>query len=192
MKRVIILGASGGLARHVIDELRKKDNVQLTLFLRNKRRLANAVPDSCEIIEGDVLDYEILKNSISGHDIVYVNLAGDLGRMGQNIVKAMEETGVKRVIAVSSIGIYETPLRSVLKPYRALADAFENSELDYTILRPTWFTQTDEIDYEITRKGEPEKGSVISLRSIAAFIAEMVDNPEKYVGDSLGINKPGS
>lgn len=192
MKRVIILGASGGLARYVIDELQKKDNVQLTLFLRNKRRLADSVPDNCEIIEGDVLDYEILRNSISGHDMVYINLAGDLGRMGQNIVKAMEETGVKRVIAISSIGIYETPLRPVLKPYKALADAFENSELDYTILRPTWFTHTNEIDYEITRKGEPEKGSVISLRSIAAFIAEMVDNPKNYVGESLGINKPGS
>ena len=27
-----------------------------------------------------------------------------------------------------------------------------------TILRPTWFTDGDEVDYETTRKGELEKG----------------------------------
>jgi len=39
----------------------------------------------------------------------------------------MQETGVKRIIAISSIGIYETPLRSVLIPYRKLADIIESS-----------------------------------------------------------------
>lgn len=190
MKNVIILGAGGGLAKHVTEEIQKDDNIRLTLFLRNRHRLANTNLKNCEIIEGDVMDFALLKRAISGKDIVYVNLAGDLGRMAQNIVRAMHETGVKRVIAISSIGIYETPLKPVLKPYRALADAFENSGLEYTILRPTWFTGSDEVDYEITRKGEPEKGSVISKKSIAAFIAKIVESPALYVRESLGINKP--
>lgn len=55
---------------------------------------------------------------MQGQDIVYVNLAGDLAAMGANIVAAMQAAGVRRVIAVSSIGIYKTPLREVLRPYR--------------------------------------------------------------------------
>ena len=55
--------------------------------------------------------------------------------------------GVKRIVAISSIGIYETPLRSVLAPYKKLADTIEDSGLDYTILRPDWFTNADEVDY---------------------------------------------
>ena len=102
----------------------------------------------------------------------------------------MKETGVKRIIAISSIGIYETPLRSVLVPYRKLADVIEASGLDYTILRPDWFTNANEIDYALTRKGEPESGSAISRKSIAAFVAAIIENPELHKNENLGISKP--
>jgi hypothetical protein len=39
MQNVIILGASGNIAKHVIDILVKKDDINLTLFLRDARRL---------------------------------------------------------------------------------------------------------------------------------------------------------
>jgi len=192
MKNIIIIGASGSLASYVIDELQRHKDFHLTLFLRNKDRLRNPIPPNTNVVEGDVMDYVKLKSAVKGQDIVYVNLAGDLDAMARNIVKAMNETGVKRIIAISSKGIYETLVRSVLKPYRKLADVIEASGLDYTILRPTWFTDSNEADYELTSKGQPEKGSVISKRSIATFIAEIVGSPEKYVGENLGINKPGS
>lgn len=192
MKNVIILGASGNIAKHVIDILAKKDNINLALFLRNKNRLSNKDISKCRIIEDDVLNYHQLKDAIKGQDIVYVNLAGDLEAMAKNIVKAMKETGVKRIIAISSIGIYDTPLRPVLKPYRKLADVVEASGLDYTILRPTWFTNTNEVDYELTKKGEPEKGSVISQKSLATFIAKIIQSPDQFINQNLGINKPNS
>jgi uncharacterized protein YbjT (DUF2867 family) len=192
MKKVIIIGASGSLAGHVIEALQKQKDVQLTLFLRNKNRLNNGELSNATIVEGDVMDYPKLKDAINGQDIVYVNLACNLEAMGKNIVKAMQETGVKRIIAISSIGIYQTPLKSVLVPYRKLADVIEASRLDYTILRPDWFTNADEVKYEITRKGEPEKGTAISRKSIAAFIAEIINTPEKYSGENLGIAKPTS
>jgi uncharacterized protein YbjT (DUF2867 family) len=103
----------------------------------------------------------------------------------------MQETGVKRIVAISSIGIYETPLKSVLQPYRKLADVIETSGLDYTILRPDWFTSANEVDYDLTRKGEPEKGSAISRKSIAAFIAKIVESPDEWKNENLGISKPG-
>ena len=192
MKNVIILGASGNIAKHVIDILIKKDDINLTLFLRNKGRLRNNNISKCRIIEGSTLNLNQLKQAIAGQEIVYANLAGDLEAMAKNIVKAMGETGVKRLIFISSIGIYDIPLRPVLKPYRKAADVIESSELDYTILRPTWFTNDDEVDYEITRKGEAEKGSVISQKSLATFIAKIIETPEDYVRENLGINKPNS
>lgn len=65
------------------------------------------------------------KNAVAGQDIVYINLAGKSEVMATNIVNAMHETAVKQVIAISSIGIYEMPLRSVLVLYLQLADVME-------------------------------------------------------------------
>jgi len=95
---------------------------------------------------------------------------------------------VKRLIFISSIGIYDTPL----KPCRATADAIEASDLDYTILRPAWFTSAKEVDFELTEKGEPERGSVISQQSLATFITKIIASPEQNQCQSLGINKPNS
>ena len=75
MKNVIILGASGNIAKHVIDILIKKDYINLTLFLPNKNRLRNKDVSKCKIVEGDVLNYHQLKDTIKGQAIVYVNLA---------------------------------------------------------------------------------------------------------------------
>ena len=56
MKNVIILGASGNIAKHVIDILVKKDDINLTLFLRNKNKLRNKDASKCRIVEGNVPD----------------------------------------------------------------------------------------------------------------------------------------
>ena len=192
MKNIIVLGASGNIAKHVIDILIQKGDINLTLFLRNKSRLGNKDVSKCRIVEGDVLDYDQLKEAIAGQDVVYANLSGDLEAMAKNIVNAMDETGVEKLIFISSIGIYDVPLRSVLKPYRKAADVIEASDLEYTILRPTWFTNADEVDYETTRKGEPEKGSVISQKSLATLITKIIESPEKYARENLSVNKPNS
>ena len=190
MNKVLIIGASGSLAQFVIEALKGLENVSLTLFTRNKSNLSKSKIENCSLIEGDAMNYNDVKNAVRGQDIVYINLAGNLEMMTKNIVKAMQETGVKRVIAISSIGIYEPPLRSVLVPYRRLADEIENSGLDYTILRPDWFTNANEIDYTITHKGEPETGTAVSRKSIAAFIATVVENPDLHKNENLRISKP--
>ncbi|MCC7525310.1 MAG: NAD(P)H-binding protein [Chitinophagaceae bacterium] len=66
----------------------------------------------------------------------------------------------------------------------------ENSGLDYIILRPDWFTNGNEVDYALTKKGYPETGSAISRKSIAAFVATLVQNPELHINENLGISIP--
>lgn len=142
------------------------------------------------IVEADVFDYPKLRAANAGQDVVYINLAGELEAMTKNIVRGMTEAGVKRVIAISSIGIYDTPLKPVLVPYRKLADVLEGSSLTYTILRPKCFTSGNEKDYILTKKGQPEIGTAISRRSITAFIAWLITNPQKHLNENLGISKP--
>ena len=190
MKKVVIIGATGSLAHYVIESIKELQHIELSLFVRNKSRLSKSATEGCVVTEGDATNFNDVKNAIAGQDIVYVNLAGNLEVMAKNIVKAMKEAGVRRIVAISSIGIYENPLRSVLIPYRKLADIIEASGLDYTILRPDWFTNTNEIDYAITHKGQPESGTAVSRKSIAAFVASIVASPDSYKNENLGISKP--
>ncbi|WP_206921896.1 SDR family oxidoreductase [Alicyclobacillus suci] len=194
MSNVLILGANGGIARIAIDLFLNETDVQLTLYLRNSRRLRNIDSNRVRIIEGDVMDIEKLKEVMIGQDVVYANLAGNLEPMAKNIVEAMNATGVKRLIWISSMGIYdEVPgekYGSILEPYRRSATIIEESDLDYTILRPGWFTNKDEIDYETTQKGEPFKGHEVSRKSVAALVVKLATSPELEVRRSLGVNKP--
>jgi uncharacterized protein YbjT (DUF2867 family) len=182
MNNVLIIGANGGIARHAIDLFLNQTDAQLTLYLRKARRLQRVDPSRARVVEGDVLDTARLKEAVAGQDVVYANLAGELERMARSVVRAMDETGVHRLIWISSMGIDdEVPgqrYRSVLDPYRDSARVIEASDRDYTILRPAWFTDADEIDYETTQKGEPFKGSVGSRRSVAALVVKLAQSPD--------------
>ncbi len=78
---------------------------------------------------------------------------------------------------------------AILEPYRRSAQVVENSRLDYTIIRPAWFTDGHEIDYQLTRKGEPFQGRQVSKRSIAHLIAKLIERPEFSIRESLGIGR---
>jgi uncharacterized protein YbjT (DUF2867 family) len=194
LTNVLILGAYGSIARVAIESFLKETESQLTLYLRNSRRVKNIVSNQVRVIEGDVLDIETLKEAMMGQDVVYANLAGNLEQMAKTVVKAMSETGIKRLIWISSMGIYdEVPgqrYNSILDPYRNSAAIIEASNLDYTILRPGWFTNKDEIDYEITQKGEPFKGHDVSRKSLANLIVKLAETPGFEIRKSLGVNKP--
>jgi uncharacterized protein YbjT (DUF2867 family) len=193
MTRVLVLGANGQVARNTIPFLLEHPDVTLTLYLRRARRLENPDPSRVTIVEGDVLDQQALRLAVRGQDVVYANLTGPMAQQARAIIDAMQAEGVKRLIFISSMGIYgEVPgerYRSVLDPYRDSAALIEQSDLDYTILRPGWFTHDEAIDYQITQKGEPFKGHDVSLNSLSDLIAKLATSPGLYVRSSLGVSK---
>ena len=196
MPRILILGANGQIARAATDLFMQRTDVQLTLYLRNAKRLNHLIDaERVRVVEGDVLDTKALEVAMNGQDVVYANLAGQLEEQARCIVKAMEETGVKRLIFISSMGIYEEVpaerYRSVLDPYRNAARIIEASRLDYTIIRPAWLNNHDEIDYGTTHKGEPFKNAseVVSRKSVADLVVKLATTPNLEIRGSLGVHK---
>lgn len=204
MKNVLILGATGQIASWVVRGLGQLSGVQQTLLLRDPRKLSGAEPDNARVVIGNVLDQELLREVMAGQDIVYANLSGDdLEEQANSVIDAMQTSHVKRLIFVLSLGIYdEIPgkfgqwnhevIGEPLKYYRRAADAIEASGLEFTILRPAWLTDEDEVDYETTGKDEPFKGTVVSRRSVGDLVIHLIRTPGLHVGASLGVNKPGS
>jgi len=192
MTRVLILGANGQLARNTTRVFLEKTDVTLTLYLRRASRLRNPDPGRVKIVEGDVLDSGPLRAAMQGQDVVYANLAGDMAPQARAIPDAMHALGLKRLIFVSSMGIYgEVPgetYRSALDPYRDSAAEIEKSDLAYTILRPGWFTRDKTVSYRITQKGEPFRGHDVSLDSLSDLITKLATDPGLYLRCSIGVS----
>jgi uncharacterized protein YbjT (DUF2867 family) len=192
MPNILILGANGQLARNTTRVLLRDTDARLSLYLRRAHRLTNPDPSRVTIVEGDVLDPERLRATMAGHDVVYANLAGAMKQQAEEIVAAMKATGLNRLIFISSMGIYgEVPgetYGSVLDPYRDSAAVIERSDLDYTILRPGWFTREPEVRYEITQKGDPFVGHDVSLNSVSDLIAKLATTSGLHVRRSLGVS----
>ena len=150
-----------------------------------------------------MLDKKLLATVMQGQDVVYANLAGDVDTQTEHILAAMAKAGVKRLIFVNSLGIYdEVPgqfgewnrreIGSYLPPYRRSADLIEASDADYTILRAAWLQDEDEVSYETTGRNEPFKGTEVSRKSVAALAVDTILHPDQLVRANVGVNKPGS
>lgn len=204
MAEVLILGASGGIATLVERRLIDDPRVHLTLLARRPERIASdiATDERVDVVAADVTAHDDLVAAMAGKDVVYANLYGaNLGAQGDAVVAAMHESGVRRVIWISANGIYgEIPgeygrwnammLGDTLDAYAAGAKAVEDSDLDYTIIRPAWFSDNDEVHYELTQKGEPAKGTEVSRQSVAAYVAALILDPSQASRQSVGINEP--
>ncbi len=203
MTKTLILGASGQIARHVVQDIAGDDGIGMTLFMRDAGKLSS-VPTKASVFQGDVLDRSALDEAIAGQDVVYANLTGEnLDDQARSVIASMHAAGVKRLIFVLSLGIYdEVPgnfgawnrqtIGEDLKPFRRAGDAIEASGLDYTIIRPAWLTNDDEVDYELTPRDEPFKGTVVSRKSVADLIAKIIRSPSLHLRGNIGVNKPGT
>jgi len=205
MTKILIVGAHGQTARIVTDQLLKNSAIELKLFLRDSGRLSQYQNNPrVELIDGDVLDTDALAAQMNDVDLVYSNVGGtNLADQADSIIKAMDQAGQKRLIFISSLGAYhevpgkfgewnESAIAAFLPGFRKSAEMIEKSDLDYTMIRPAWMDNNDEIDYETTQKNEPFKGTEISRKSIADFVIKLINDPSQHIGESVGLNKPNT
>lgn len=208
-KQILILGATGQIAGHAIKALLENSNDHLLLFTRHPQHFTNINEDRTTVIKGDTLKPGELDAAVAQADAVYANLRNpEIAQQARNIVQAMDKYGVKQLVWISSIGIYdEVPGKfgewnnaelgggqtdSYLGTYRQAADVVTNSDLDYTIIRPAWLTNKDEVDYETTERGQSFKGTEVSRKSIGNFVAKILENPVLYARKDFGVDKPGT
>ncbi|MGO1314141.1 MAG: SDR family oxidoreductase [Staphylococcus equorum] len=203
MTRVLILGANGAVSKAAINSFLENTSYTLRLFLRDANRLPDFASDRIRVREGDATNFDDVNSAMDDVDIVLASLSGDLDKEAATIVKAMQTNDVKRLVFVTSLGMYnEVPgefgewiqqqIGDRLPVYKAAADIIESSGLDYTIFRPAWLTHTNEIDYEITQKNESFKGTEVSRKSVAAVVVKIAKDPSLYLKENIGINKPNT
>ena len=113
---ILVTGATGFIGRHLTAALSK--NYSVRCLVRKSSDTSVLKNFNIEIVYGDLLDKNSLHPALDGIDLVY-HLAGEVysrrkvdyykGNVvaTQNLLEACKETGTKKIVFLSSVGVYK-------------------------------------------------------------------------------------
>jgi putative NADH-flavin reductase len=183
--RVIVFGASGATGRQLVGQA-LADGHEVTAFVRNASRL-DTRSGRLTVVVGDVAEVTVVASAVDGHDGVLCALgaATPLRRDAtlveglRHIVCAMEQSGVRRLVYLSFLGVREgrsqlsvvgrylvAPLllRNVVADHEAKERIIRLSSLDWVIVRPPRLTNG-------VRRGSYRSGVDVRATSIVPWIS---------------------
>ena len=109
---IAVMGATGNTGRKIAETLLRAGHSVRALG-RSQARLANLERAGAEVLTGDVADAAFLAQAFCGANAVYTLLATDQRspdyaarqrQQGEAIVQAIRESGVRYIVALSSLG----------------------------------------------------------------------------------------
>jgi uncharacterized protein YbjT (DUF2867 family) len=145
MKRILVLGGTGFVGRHLCKELARLQ-YRVTVPTRSKVQTVQSLP-TLDLVQADVHDPAALARLVRGHDAV-VNLVAILHGTSfefqrthvdlvKKIVQACLDSGVTRLVHVSALGA-ASDAPSMYQRTKAAGEAvLEASTLHWTVLRPS-------------------------------------------------------
>ena len=163
--KVVIFGATGKTGKAIVKQALVQGH-EVTAFVRepSKMTLPNETTpakDRLSFVIGDVFDFSAVKQAVQGQEAVICSIGSNSlakttvrGEGTANIVKAMKEDHVDRLIVVSAMGtgeswselsftnklFYATLLRSSRRDHEAQEAVVKESSLIWTIVRPSGLT----------------------------------------------------
>lgn len=192
---LLIFGATGGTGRELVKQALNHEHT-VTGFSRHAEELTDEFP-TLRVIQGDVADMATVEQAVQGQDAVLSALGSSslkrnptLTKGVENIVQAMEQHNVRRLVYQSSLGVGDSRkqvdflIRYIVVPLvlrNAIADhedkerIIKQSNLDWVIVRPAGLTDGDHTgDY---RYGETiDLGARISRADVADFMLKQVSD----------------
>ena len=207
--KVIVFGASQGVGRLVMEQALAAGR-EVTAFARRAIH-PPAVGRGFRSIAGDVTDASAVSAAVQGHDVVVCAIGAppkdrtNLRTVGtDHIIRAMEASNVRRLIAVSTLGVGDSQpmlpplLKYVIVPLilrRAFADheaqeqRIRRSNLDWTIARPAALTDRPPTGRYPQGFGNDRRGLTfkISRADVAGWIVKEFDNTA-HVRQAVGLS----
>lgn len=207
--KLIIFGATGGTGRQLVAQALEQGH-DVTAFVRNPAKL-DQKHEKLTMIQGDALSYASVERAIQGQDAVLCALGmpniRDKSNLRthatKNIIRAMDNTGVKRFVCLSGHGAgnsFETlpfhykyllvPLmmRNLYADHNLQEGYIRESQLDWTIARPGNLTDGERTgDYQHGFTGENRTITLkISRADTADFmLKQLADDTYLYQAPSL-------
>jgi uncharacterized protein YbjT (DUF2867 family) len=145
---ITVMGATGHTGRKITEALLKADEGVRALS-RSESKLAELKSAGADVLPGDATDASFLAKAFRGTDAVYTLLATDRTRpdyraeqdqQGEAIVKAIAESGVRYIVALSSLGADLNDGTGVIAGLHAQEERLKRLEgTNVLLLRPVSF-----------------------------------------------------
>ena len=146
----VVMGATGNIGSKLANILLKKHQ-KVRVIGRSSERLKSLLAQGAEPAIGDVSDAEFLTNSFKGADAIFAlippnyvadDLRAEYNAIGINIVKAIQQTGVKHVLFLSSVGADLPSKTGVIKGLRDVEQRLNKlNDVNILYLRATYFME---------------------------------------------------
>ncbi|AUX38520.1 MULTISPECIES: NAD(P)-dependent oxidoreductase [Sorangium] len=203
MSRLLILGATGGTGAALVRQGLEAGH-EVSAFARTPASIPVPHHERLRALRGDIMDAEQVSRAVSGHDAV-LSAVGSRG-VGPtrvysegiaNVLRAMKEHRVRRLIAVTSAGIGEDQqsalwFRVLLKPLlrnrysdmQRMEESVRQSDVAWTVVRPPKLTDGRLTkDYRasadhLSMGGYFFAGPTISREDVAHFMLSQIDSDE--------------
>jgi uncharacterized protein YbjT (DUF2867 family) len=142
---ILVTGATGFIGRHVVNRL-IADGYRVRCLIPENKRSHVTWEQQPEIIEGHVLDEEVLFRAVSGaHAIIHLESAQWWGRLRdlervelvgtRNLVAAARAARVGRIITVSHLGSAPSSAYPLMRIKGMVEEVIRSSGLAYTVIR---------------------------------------------------------
>lgn len=145
--KIAMLGSVGNINRHVIPELIKKNN-EVTVITSNDKRVAQIKDMGAMAAVGSMDDAKFLTEMFTGKDVVYLMISGigtgsslneSMTKQGKIFKEAIEKSGIKKVVQLSSVGADNSKAGS-LYAYHFLEEELKKiNGIDLAFVRPVGF-----------------------------------------------------
>ena len=197
MKKVVIFGAAGHTGKYITKKMKAEKDIELSVFVRNPAKFEGMDLSGVNVIQGDALNADDVKRAMDGQEILLCSLEGDVLTMAQNIVSALEQTSVKRIIWITGMGIHHeiTGVRGMMlnmyakqRPdYIQATDTIAASSAVTTLLRCPGIKNGENTKYFLTKEGEQPSHKDIERAGIAQCMYDMIEDETLGANESLGI-----
>jgi putative NADH-flavin reductase len=217
--KILLLGATGRTGKLIIEEAIRRGH-KISAIARDPEKLKDYQID---IIQGTPYDFKTVEKALSGCEAVIntlnISRKSDnpwavlvspkdlISKSATNVVSAMKEAGIKRFIALSTIGAGSswktTPtilklivsisnLKYAFRDHGKQEEILKVSALNYTICRaPMLSTDFNATGAVAVREGENPPKMKLSRNSAAEYFINIIENKE-HIREIVNLsNYPG-
>jgi putative NADH-flavin reductase len=202
---IAVFGATGGTGRETTKQALAQGHA-VTVLARTPSKL-DISNDNLTIVQGDVLDQATVDQVVAGQDVVVVSLGNTpnnpdmvVSQGTKRIIDAMKRHGVKRIIAVTSLGagdskenvpfafkmIMKTVLRKAFQDKDEQERLIQESGLDWFIVRPGGLTDSAATGKYRVGIGADITAGQVARADVAGFVATLFEG-DQYLRQPVGI-----